>query len=126
MAQALCYGYQLHSTVPRRSQARALTLGLLEKYPLHATDETLPVPLRHFSLMPLEHSEDLGMQRKMMEQVSALVKANNKLFTESAWEHFDVIARFGRFPHRNAVLGRDNTPEEDEYLSAADAKSWGQ
>jgi uncharacterized protein (DUF924 family) len=48
----------------------------------------------------------------------------NQRALDFAQDHLDVIRRFGRFPHRNAVLGRTSTPEEVDYLK--DAKSWGQ
>jgi hypothetical protein len=44
----------------------------------------------------------------------------------SAEDHAAVISRFGRFPHRNAILGRANTPDEDAYLAGPDHNTWGQ
>ena len=43
-----------------------------------------------------------------------------------AWEHQEVVAQFGRFPHRNKPLGRANTPEEEAYLNSDEKQSWGQ
>ncbi len=76
-----------------------------------------------FFYMPLEHAEDLGLQEESVERFSSLAKrvpaplyehfASNISFAE---RHREVIRRFGRFPHRNDVLGRTSSPEELEYL----------
>ena len=51
------------------------------------------------------------------EQSLKLINAiNDKRISKAATEHYETILRFGRFPHRNAVLGRQNTPEENIYL----------
>jgi uncharacterized protein (DUF924 family) len=74
---------------------------------------------RQFVYMPLEHAEDAGMQQLAVDQFSALA-ADNPGFGEAldyAHRHRGVIARFGRFPHRNPILGRASTPEELDYLS---------
>jgi uncharacterized protein (DUF924 family) len=76
---------------------------------------------RVFFYLPYEHSEDLADQERGLELMLAL---DNPRTVEAALEHIDVIKRFGRFPHRNAVLGRVSTPDEIEYLK--DGKSWGQ
>lgn len=86
-------------------------------------DEALPPVKRWFFYMPLEHSEDLDMQEKSLEMFEKLVKdAPEELketFQGALWyakRHEEVIRKFGRFPHRNSVLGRENTPEEEAYL----------
>jgi uncharacterized protein (DUF924 family) len=63
-----------------------------------------------FFYMPLMHSECLNDQ--------ALLLAKGYGDNRYAREHYETIARFGRFPYRNAILGRKNTAEEDAYLSA--------
>ena len=70
--------------------------------------------LRIFFYMPLEHAENLALQERCVTLVEAMRNAN---FTQYAKVHRDVIARFGRFPHRNAVLGRTSTPEELRFLA---------
>ncbi|WP_426173233.1 DUF924 family protein [Massilia sp. TWR1-2-2] len=75
---------------------------------------------RSFAYMPFEHAEDAGMQEKAVTLFAALAAANDQDFDSTldyAHRHRGVIARFGRFPHRNAILGRASTPEELEYLS---------
>jgi len=76
-----------------------------------------------FALLPLEHAEDRATQRLSVEQFSALLaRAPRELCKgleealEAAQRHFDIVMRFGRFPHRNTVLGRESTAEELEFL----------
>lgn len=74
---------------------------------------------RSFVYMPFEHAEDAGMQQQAIALFIALA-AEDSSFTNSldyARRHRDVIARFGRFPHRNAILGRASTPEETAFLA---------
>ena len=76
----------------------------------------LPVQ-RQFVYMPLEHSESLADQEKCVELMRSLeCFEETKGLTHWAVAHRDIIARFGRFPHRNACLGRASTPEEVEFL----------
>jgi uncharacterized protein (DUF924 family) len=65
-----------------------------------------------FAYLPLEHSESLADQ----EQACALMQPLGAELYRYALAHRDIIARFGRFPHRNAILGRSSTPEELEFL----------
>jgi uncharacterized protein (DUF924 family) len=76
----------------------------------------LPVE-REFLYLPFEHSEDLADQEKCVELMRSL-ESFEETRGLSAWavRHRDVIRRFGRFPHRNAVLGRASTPGEAEFL----------
>ncbi len=69
---------------------------------------------RVFLYMPFEHSEDLVDQHFCVALMGALP---NREPVEWAHRHLDLIERFGRFPHRNAVLGRPSTPEEAAYLA---------
>lgn len=68
--------------------------------------------LRVFFYLPLVHSEVLADQ----EAAVKLSEPLGGLYLESAVEHRDIIARFGRFPHRNPILGRDTTPSEQAFL----------
>ena len=74
--------------------------------------------------MPLEHSENLGHQiqclhlfRELANDVPDDLKLTFKGFVNFALRHHNIIERFGRFPHRNLILGRESTPEEIEFLS---------
>ncbi|MGB3494457.1 MAG: DUF924 family protein [Elainellaceae cyanobacterium] len=81
-------------------------------------DQALPAEQRVFLYMPLEHSENLDDQGKSVALFQALAEANPDLADtyDYALRHQAVIARFGRFPHRNAALGRVSTAEEIEFL----------
>ncbi|HSD17770.1 MAG TPA: DUF924 family protein [Thermomonas sp.] len=78
-------------------------------------DAAVDAGLRLFFYMPFEHSEAITDQDRAVELFSAL--GNNDLLGY-ANAHREVIARFGRFPHRNRALGRVNTPEEQAWLDA--------
>ena len=72
---------------------------------------------RQFAYLPFEHAEDLALQHRGLE-LFAHVTEDSALAGAPVWarKHLDIIARFGRFPHRNAILGRTSTPEEIEFL----------
>jgi len=86
---------------------------------------------RVFLYMPLQHSEDLQAQETSVQLYQRLARENTEWpvfereFLSFARVHRGIIERFGRFPHRNRLLGRENTPEEARYL-AGDAPGFGQ
>lgn len=80
------------------------------------------VARRVFFYMPFEHSERLEEQEEAVRLVRE--RADISDYLKYAEIHRDIIRRFGRFPHRNALLGRSSTPEEMEYL-AGDAPTFG-
>lgn len=83
-------------------------------------DRLLTPTERWFAYMPFEHAEDARMQEKSVTLFAELARQNGSDFTgalDYAHRHRGVIARFGRFPHRNAILGRASTPEELAFLS---------
>ena len=78
--------------------------------------QLLPVQ-RQFLYLPFEHSEDLRDQEKGVELMRSLESFEpTRGVAEWAEKHRVIIERFGRFPHRNAALGRASTPEEIEFL----------
>ena len=81
-------------------------------------DDRLLLPVqRQFLYLPLEHSEDLADQERCVELMRALEAfEQTRGLTQWAEKHRVIIERFGRFPHRNAALGRTSTPEELEFL----------
>ncbi|MES2136049.1 MAG: DUF924 family protein [Pseudomonadota bacterium] len=81
-------------------------------------DEQLEKNERVFLYMPFQHSEDLGDQNRAVLLLTAL---GDEDYLRYAIKHRDLIARFGRFPHRNALLGR--APRADE-LAAGDVVPW--
>lgn len=93
----------------REVARRALARGL---------DVPLPPVWRWFFYLPFMHSEDLQDQRRCVALTESLTwESPDSLITyESARRHHDIVARFGRFPHRNAALGRESTPEEVAFL----------
>ncbi len=105
-----------------RAQAlarEALRLGM---------DRSLRAVKRVFLYLPFEHSEDAADQTASVELFSALynevpdaVKAPFGNFLDYAVKHKAVIDRFGRFPHRNTILGRISTPEERDFLKGPDS-----
>lgn len=93
---------------------------------VHATErgadrQLLPVQ-RVFVYLPFEHSESIAMQDRSVALFRALVQSHPDLpwlanYLDYAEKHHAVIARFGRFPHRNAILDRPSTPDETAFLS---------
>jgi uncharacterized protein (DUF924 family) len=105
------------SPVAFECDARAQRLALGAEASGHAA-ELRPIE-RAFLFMPLMHSEDARLQEHGVEvfEVLGSQAEDCKHFGKYARMHRDVVVRFGRFPHRNAVLGRESTPEEREFLA---------
>jgi uncharacterized protein (DUF924 family) len=87
---------------------------------------------RLFFFMPLQHSESLKVQEKSVGIYEALAQSVSETLQETfqttahfAELHHDIIEQFGRFPHRNKALSRENTPDEENYLSE-DVPNFGQ
>ena len=96
------------------AQALALAVALTQA----GQDRLLPPMLRAFAYLPFEHAEDLAMQARAVELFQLLSQAQPGFdgMLDYAQRHQEVIAHYGRFPHRNAILGRPSTPEEVEFL----------
>ncbi len=75
-------------------------------------DQAIPTGLRRFIYLPFGHSEDLADQERSV----GLFKTLNPSDVAHAEHHRDLVRRFGRFPHRNEILGRVSTAEEQRYL----------
>jgi uncharacterized protein (DUF924 family) len=102
------------------ARAQQLVLRTLDA----AEDEPLARVGRVFLYMPLMHAEDLALQERCVERFTALHEDSPPALREKlagnlnfAREHRDTVLRFGRFPHRNAVLGRESTQEEPAFLT---------
>jgi uncharacterized protein (DUF924 family) len=89
-------------------QARAAANRALKR----GYDQDVPDELRAFFFLPFMHSEDLVDQERCVQ----LYREADHEDLKYAEEHRDIIRRFSRFPHRNAILGRATTPEEQKYL----------
>ena len=101
--------------------------GAMEK-----KDKGLAPIQKAFYYMPLQHAESRKVQAKSREIYQRLAEAVSPTYRETfetiaqfADLHADIVERFGRFPHRNKLLERENSPEEDEYL-AGDSPGFGQ
>ena len=94
-------------------QARAVALEALDA----GFDRELTVEQRQFLYMPFMHSEKLEDQERCVALYQA-PELRDKL--EYAVEHADLVRRFGRFPHRNAALGRASSPAEEKHLAESD------
>jgi uncharacterized protein (DUF924 family) len=103
-------------------EALALTLSGMQS----AADGALNIIERLFFYMPLQHAESTEVQdesvsayRRLVDESPAEMRSTFESSLQSAEEHRALIRQFGRFPHRNRLLGRDNTSEEDAYLKTA-------
>ena len=109
-----------------------LALKLCVEGAMQKKDKGLSPIEKVFFYMPLQHAESRKVQAKAVELYQRLAESVSPTYRETfetvaqfAELHKDIIDQFGRFPHRNKLLNRTNTPEEDEYL-AADSPDFGQ
>ena len=87
-----------------------------------ALDRELPPFQRVFVYMPFMHSESVEDQRRSVELFGRLAERPGAPdLTSYAVGHMEIVERFGRFPHRNVILGRETTPEEAEFLQGPDS-----
>jgi uncharacterized protein (DUF924 family) len=115
---------QMYAHDERALATARYTIGRYEREPL-------PLVHRMFLYVPLMHAEDMATQREMVGLFESLVDRaaieapHHRGFFEHALgyarKHAEVIERFGRFPHRNVILDRRSSPEEEEYLRGPDA-----
>ena len=93
--------------------ARAAARGALSR----GFDRSLPAAWRPFIYLPFEHSENLGDQEQSLALFASLARDPDFASSEDyAKRHHAIIARFGRFPHRNRALGRASSAEEEAFL----------
>ena len=89
-------------------------------------DQGRPSVELNFFYLPFSHAEDLDAQRRSVELRHAMPEHETKeRAVTRAIQHMEVIERFGRFPHRNDIVGRTSTPEEEAFLDA-DPEAWFQ
>jgi uncharacterized protein (DUF924 family) len=89
-----------------------LALALAQEAVSHGFDKNLPARQRVFLYMPYMHSES----RAVHVEAERLFKTLDKFYLDYEQKHRAIIERFGRYPHRNQILGRESTPEEVEFL----------
>jgi uncharacterized protein (DUF924 family) len=103
-----------------RGTARSFTAdpparAVAERAIARGFDQRVAMPGRVFFYLPFEHSEALADQERSVALIAATGDADSLKWAEL---HADIIRRFGRFPHRNALLGRASTPQEQAFLDA--------
>ena len=103
---------------PRAFAGDARALAAADAAVARGFDRAVDAVQRAFFYLPFEHAEDVAMQHRSLALFGDLARATGD-DTLLVWarRHADVIFRFGRYPHRNAVLGRASTPEEVEFLA---------
>lgn len=108
-----------YRNTPRAFAADTRALALARKLVESGGDLSLPGAYhRAFAYMPFEHDETPESQRESLRLFGKLNEDTGvSSFYESAVEHADVIERFGRFPHRNRILGREILPDEEAWLA---------
>lgn len=123
------FSRHIYRGTPEAYACDGVSLELVEKGVEEQIDMHLYPIERCFFYMPLQHIEDLKVQEKSVKLYSLLIddlpeelKHTFLEFLKYAKMHYDRIAQFGRFPHRNAILNRPSTPEELEFLESH--KNW--
>jgi uncharacterized protein (DUF924 family) len=98
---------------PQAFATDALALRVSERSIAAGLDRELDGVQRTFLYMPFQHAEDPEVQAR---SVSLFASTGQAMSLDYARQHKEIIDRFGRFPHRNAILGRASTPEELEFM----------
>ena len=107
----------IYRGTPRAFAGDQRALATAEEAVARGFDRELQPRERWFMYMPFEHAESVKAQHRSLELFGALAQEMGDA-DALVWarKHADVIARFGRYPHRNAILGRTSTPEEEQYM----------
>jgi uncharacterized protein (DUF924 family) len=98
---------------PKAFSSDAQALAVAHRALARGADKRIEAPLLQFLYLPFMHSEDLADQSRCVDLFRTTADTENLRYAE---EHADIVRRFGRFPHRNRVLGRTTTPEEQAFL----------
>jgi uncharacterized protein (DUF924 family) len=110
------FSRNIHRDSPLAFAADAKALALTVDGISKTFDTALTLEQRSFYYLPLRHAEDLEMQKLGLAKTRELNKAGYGS-DKYALNHLELIERFGRFPHRNAILDRENTADEVQFLS---------
>lgn len=105
----------VHRGSPLAFAADARALRLARDWIGRSFHHKLPAPRARWLIMPYEHAEDLDAQHRGVALFQSMGLSDMAYWAKV---HLDIIARFGRFPHRNPVLGRVSTPQELAFLKA--------
>jgi uncharacterized protein (DUF924 family) len=104
-------------STPRAFASDPLALAAANRALTRGCDQAVPAAWRLFFYLPFEHSENVADQQRGLDLLLALPPVPGRpTDRHMARLHVDIIERFGRFPHRNAILGRESTPEELAFL----------
>lgn len=113
----------IYRNTPQAFEHDAQALRLAQQGISQSFDRQLPAIYRGFFYLPFEHAEDMAMQKRSLELFGELLQeadlADKEYFKKLynyALAHHRIIERFGRYPHRNAILGRDSTADEKRFL----------
>lgn len=101
---------------PRAFATDARARHAAEEAIAHGWDMRIPEPQRQFFYLPLMHSETLEDQDRCIALIESSMPETGKRNLPHARVHREIIRQFGRFPYRNAALGRDSTPQERAFL----------
>lgn len=120
------FARQIHRGTARAFATDPRALATARSLIGRGDDRTLPFDYRVFLYLPFEHGESridqhtcVGLFSALREEVAAPRRDLAENYLRYAVQHRDIVLRFGRFPHRNALLGRPDTPEEVAFLASA-------
>ncbi len=126
LASIICcdqFPRNIYRDTPKAFAYDAVALGMAEQMVATGADQELGPVQRVFAYLPYEHSESIECQDKSMALFAALLESSTtdsrelfENYLDYARRHRDIIVRFGRFPHRNGILGRESTDEEKAFL----------
>ncbi len=108
------FSRNVYRDTPRAFAQDALALALAQELVASGQDRSLPLAQRSFAYMPYMHSESALVHT---QAVLLCAQRGNEDTLRFELRHKDIIDRFGRYPHRNTILGRTSTPEELAFLS---------
>ncbi len=115
------FSRQIHRGTPKAYAQDPMALVLAQELVARGDNERLSEQERVFAYLPYMHSESLPVHEEAMRLYTALGNADTLEYERL---HRDLIARFGRYPKRNAILGRVSTPEELAYIAEDPARDF--
>lgn len=112
------FSRNLHRGTPAAFASDAKAREIADHMLAHGWDRELPPIQRWFVYLPFEHAESLADQRRSVALFEGLPDGpDREVGVSYARQHLEIIARFGRFPHRNEILGRPATDDEARWLA---------
>ncbi|ATX82793.1 Uncharacterized conserved protein, DUF924 family [Mariprofundus ferrinatatus] len=108
------FSRNIHRDTPNAFAFDGMALVLAQESVRIGADQEVDIPERNFFYMPYMHSESMAIH---MQAVKLFDQPGLEFNLEFEIKHKMIIDRFGRYPHRNAILGRESTPEEIEFLT---------